>query len=130
MDSYIDDADVSRHEYPPPRGKGSNHSQHGMSGFGGVIKGYPPFDGHGKHHGVFRGDKFYKHSESQGNHQSPWNIDDPLMMTKQCWPESCPTITQHMRNDAQDKENLWGPSLTEDMSSKIDWKAREVEKGD
>ena len=29
MDSYNDNTDVSSHEYPPPRGKGTIQSQHG-----------------------------------------------------------------------------------------------------
>ena len=46
-------------------------------------------------------DRFYKHSESWGNHQRPWNNGDPLKM-KQRWPDSCPAVAQHMRNDDQD----------------------------
>ena len=44
-DCYNDGTCVSSHEYPPPAGKGTDHLQHGMSGFGGARQGYPPFEG-------------------------------------------------------------------------------------
>ena len=47
MDSYNDDTNVSSHEYPPPMGKGTIHSQYGVNGFDGTSKGYPPIEGHG-----------------------------------------------------------------------------------
>ena len=47
MDGYDDCAGVPSRAYLPLRGKGTNHSQHGMSGFGGTIKQYPTFEGQG-----------------------------------------------------------------------------------
>ena len=47
MDSYNEGTDVSSHEYPPLRGKGTSYSQHGVNGFGGARQGYLPFEGQG-----------------------------------------------------------------------------------
>ena len=63
---------------------------------------YPPYQGQGTQHDVIGEDRFYKHSESWGNQRHPWNNDDPLMMMKQYWPDSCLAVAQHMRNDDQD----------------------------
>ena len=87
-------------QYPTFEGQGTQKFP-SVSNSAAVIH-YPPYQGQGTQHNVFRMDRFYRNSESWGNHQRPWNNDDPLIMMKQCWPDSCPAAAQRMRNDDQD----------------------------